>query len=226
MPFTSGHLYLTVHGVAINLGVVEEWQFGLRIDGVTVAMTQAQLNERAEQYLADIRTWWLAVKPRFSNNTGLTHIKLARVGPDGLYPAGIDAVVRNLAVADQAGATANPPLPAQLAVVMTLETEATRGLASKGRIFLPAPDAASLSPQGGLTGGVRDALLAATAALLTGLNNEPGIDNPGYGRVHVMSRTRAGASRRVINVALGSRFDTQRRRAEKFPEAPTRAAVG
>jgi hypothetical protein len=218
--FTSGHLYLTIHGTNENLGQLEQWQVGLRIDAIVSGLSQGNVDDRAAQYRSDVQAWWATMRQRYAPSTKCTHVKLARINPDGKYGNETEAVVSSLTPNGVSGLSGNPPLPAQLAVVVTLTTDVGRGLASKGRIYLPAPDAAQLALAGEIAPLFVTMAGQETAQLIANLNNDAGLDTPNYGNVSVMSEVREGRTRQVRGVAVGRRYDSQRRRAEKFPETP------
>ncbi len=220
MTFTSGHLYLTIHGTNENLGQLEDWQVGLRVDAITTAMDQENIDTRADEYRDDVALWWGVLRQKYAPSTKCTHVKLARIQPNGFYEPGLSSVVRSLVTTAQSGLSGNPPLPAQLAVAVTLTTDVGRGYASKGRIFLPAPDASMLALAGEIAPAFVTSAGQETAQLISNLNDVGGIDPPNYGSVNVMSSVGTGTSRKVTGVAVGRRYDSQRRRAEKFPETP------
>jgi hypothetical protein len=125
------------------------------------------------------------------------------------------------------GLSGAPPLPAQLSVAATLNTAVNRGLASKGRMYLPAPSAASVSDDGGIQPATVELIANKTARLLDDLNNVPGLDaNAALSlRSQVMSKVGNGAARNVVSVGVGRRFDVQRRRAETFPETHFQSSI-
>lgn len=235
--FDDIHLYATVIGDSYNS--TERWQFGFRMtagalpnDPPTVAAALAPV----------VRTWWELAAPNQYFGAVTTHrlveIKVALIGKDGHY-------VPNTVPASY---FYNPPVAgleavpagqlAQNSIAATLTTATPRGLASKGRIFLP-PSSRQLP----LADGLLSANLAASIAnsVKTLINNINGL--PSVGDVAVFSRGKRvrgpnlpngkwtwtfpnpGATHLVTGVSVGRVVDTQRRRRRKLAELPQKSTV-
>jgi hypothetical protein len=228
-------MYLTVHGNVDNLGVNEEWQFGIRMHfSGTLNLLDTTMNGIAQECLSDVRGWWHSVHELYGSTTTFTHVKLARIQTNGEYNG--DAAIASNSPSHPAfsaatdfrkgGTSGGRVLPAQIAVVATLLTDTSRGRASKGRIYMPAPHTNGMGLNGGLDTPMATTYANATANLIKNLNNVQGIDALGVPlECSVFSRVGAGVRRKITGVAVGRRFDVQRRRAERFPETPFHSPV-
>lgn len=221
MPYPSPHNVLTIIGTQANNNAVDIWQTGVRISaggGLAVSST-AGIEAILDDVAADLLTWWTAIRGMYASTTRFERFKFNAVGVDGLYVSQDQTLQRDMPAATVGGSAAGHPLPAQLAIAATLETSASRGLASKGRMYLPATTSVQLGTLGRIDEPYRATLQDATATLLTNLSNWPGIDAAGSpGRVVVASKVLAGAERTVTGVVVGNRWDVQRRRANRIPE--------
>jgi hypothetical protein len=142
----------------------------------------------------------------------LTEVKLAKIGPDGLYRG--DPAVRFV---NQPGGGAGLRYPPQVALAVSLLT-GIRGPSRRGRIFLPSP----------VWGLANDFLIAeadargvatSVAQLIRDLNNAPGVDPLNFPNVVIASTK--GFNTRVSAAQCGRVLDTIRSRRtsldEKYP---------
>jgi hypothetical protein len=230
VAFPNQHNVLVIFGETEMAGEVDIWQTRLRVGTNSGAGgweatggKEAALNDIG----TDLTTWWNAISSRFDNSTKMVGFKFNRVGTDGKYLSLEESNTRLFGTNGLGlpGTNAAGPLPPQIAVVLTLRTAAQRGYASKGRMFLPTPGAATLDPNGRLAVAAADNFRTATATLFTNLNNWPMIDSAlDPGEVRIMSSVAAGMSRQVTEIRCGTRYDTQRRRANRFTERPVGAS--
>jgi hypothetical protein len=230
VAFPTQSNVLVIFGETEMAGEVDIWQTRLRLatdTGTGAWNTSAGTVPVLNDIGADLTTWWNAISGRFDNSTKMVGFKFNRVGTDGKYLDQTESNTRLFGVngVGLPGTHAAGPLPPQIAVVLTLRTAAQRGYASKGRMYLPTPGAVTLDPAGRLAPAAADNFRTATATLFTSLNNWPMVDtslNPG--QVRIMSSVAAGASRTVTEIRCGTRYDTQRRRANRFTERPVGAS--
>jgi hypothetical protein len=224
MAYDAAHNLLVVKFLTTNGGFEDEAQFGLRIGagaGGGGVASQAQETAMLDDIENDLEAWWNAIDGYFPVTTRLSGFKFNAIGTDGLYVGNTTAErTWNGGSGIPGGA---PPevnaLPSQVAAAVTLRTNVERGLASKGRIYLPPMHYGCLAYSGLMSEACRDALQGETATLITNLNNWPGVDagaDPGHVRVY--SKVGNGISRSVTRIDVGLRFDTQRRRANKVAE--------
>lgn len=153
----------------------------------------------------------------------LSFIKANVIGADGRYVNQTDSNTYEYATPLAGGATgATPP---QIALAVSIVTAAQRGLASKGRFYLPVPSLAMDTVSGRLSES--NALTAANAAAtLANALNQWAV-SAGHGiRVGVASGgpvrngivTGPGAFRVATGFRVGTVLDTQRRRRADIPE--------
>lgn len=125
-----------------------------------------------------------------------------------------------------AGANGGAPLPAQTSLVASLQAAPDRGLASKGRMFLPGInhglDASGRIPTINVTN-----TLTAFKTFINAVNGDIDL----YGSVINASKGGTGQSiappvnRLVENVLIGNVYDTQRRRRNTLSETYQTQAV-
>jgi len=139
----------------------------------------------------------------------LAWLKFNRIGVDGKY---VNAFTNRHDWAPTLATSSGSPYPPQVSLVATFETGAARGLAHRGRMFLPTPLAA-IDADGRITGGAAASAATKVAALLSALNALPG-----YGESRVYSNVRAGASRPITGVTVGRVLDTMRSRRSQLAE--------
>lgn len=147
----------------------------------------------------------------------LNAVKLNMIGTDGRYVNPSETVEH--VYETPVGAAGTIQLPPQCATAVSLLTGARRGLAHRGRFYVPRLGRTA-GPDGRLTTTEQSALLTAAAAMVDSLNDALG---PDFHCV-VVSDRRTGAQRRVDSLAVGRVVDTIRSRRrgleEDYLEAP------
>ncbi len=221
MAFPGPHMLLVIGG---KLGAVEDWTMSLRI-GDFVAQTAAQETAAMATLKQFIGTHWARPDIPISQGAKLGFIKYNQIGPDGKY-------VRNTTnVSDYAppivGSNIAPVFPFQISLVATLETSVNRGLASKGRIFLPSPKYPTVGAN--MTIDPQNAALAAkwVADLITGINNSDAVGTVMVGSNGFSEKVpdRPGVFRNVTGVNVGTVYDTMRSRRHRLIEERSRFAT-
>lgn len=218
MPYTSRFIQCVIGG-NVDAGVdTDTWQIGLK---VPVEPTWLQGGIPMDQFVddlqADATAWWGQCSPYYASNTSLAFVKANVVGIDGLYENQGESFRRDFS--EQPGSATSSPLPSEVAFVCTLMTDANRGLASKGRVYLPAPASGSALASNGRVdaAGYGTVMREAMAALIADVGNAPGADGAeGIGDTSVMSQVREGATRTITGVRTDDTWDTQRRRGNAF----------
>jgi len=220
MAYSTPYHYLTFGG---PYGASEQWSVGLKMATSGTARTQEDEQTILTAMQATLTTQWNLESNPVGNSAALAWVKYNLVGTNGKY-------VNNwTSVKDFAPVLSGTqgPYPFQIALVATLQTDAARGLASKGRIFLPCPR----YPIDGADRRISsaNALAAATwvAGLITAVN-----DVPNVGSVYVFSAggNRNGVltpgTRRLVNaVSVGTVLDTMRSRRTNLVEQRSVAPV-
>ena len=155
----------------------------------------------------------LMTGPNTLMGSGVTveRVKLNEIGTEGRYVSEGDTVEHVYEPPIAGLGTIN--LPPQAATAVTLLTSASRGLASKGRFYLPRL-AQGVGPDGRLTTSTQSQLLTMTTAFIDSLNDELGSEM----NVGVVSNRRAGAYRTVTGVQVGRVVDTMRSRRKGLEE--------
>lgn len=205
MAFPEQHYLLAFGGPLFTL---EEWSCTLRLGAPLQAVSRAQEESALEQCEAALRTFVGATL--IGSQAKLGWVKLNRVNTEGRYVNEYTNVREvSPAVAGGGQAVVHPP---QVSIVTTLHTAAGRGLASKGRMYLPQPNFLLLV-DGRIS--AQDAAAASTrvATLIEALSAIPEISG-----VRVASRVRQGEIRRVTGVSTGRTLDTVRSRRASLPE--------
>jgi hypothetical protein len=239
VTYPNAHGYVSVIGSAY--GGTEKWQFGFRIDPAPVG------NQATADTIAPyVQAWWKATAPyvagvdRFGSLTThtLDEVKVAQIDVDGKYkldvPSASHFFVPVLVGTD---APAAGQLP-QGTVVATLTTALPRGLASKGRIFLPPSSEYLPGADGRIPVGGADHLRDSVLKLIRAINGDALVGN-----VTVFSRGRGvpaynadkhrveytfpnpGSKQIVTGVRVGRVVDTQRRRRRSLLETPEAGVV-
>ena len=144
----------------------------------------------------------------------LAWIKLSVIDPEGLLvgePKWYDYTTPVVG-------TSTVNVPPQDSIVVTLTTPESRGLAYKGRIFLPAGFGDVQGSDGRLTSTQTNAIAQRFKTLFDAINNGfSTVLNAPY--VVVASNVRTGATNRVTGVQVGNLVDTQRRRRNRLNES-------
>jgi hypothetical protein len=229
MTYTDPHALLTVHGELT--GTPERWSFGLRF---LPASSGPQAS--ADQALTIVSTWWTTGTNHFSAGLKLTHVKVANIEPDGHYPPTGLSAEAVLAVPLQGTdlTTQGLYVPPQSSVAVTLTTDVPRGLASKGRVYLPSQ--VFQIDQGLISVAAAQAVANNFKGMITSLNAASL-----WGNAQVMSRGKAdrstdpatgkttytypnpGVTHDILGCRVGRVVDTQRRRRRQLTELPVSA---
>lgn len=148
-----------------------------------------------------------------------TTLKIASINLDGhtvadsaLYWSPASAVV---------GGAGGTPLPPQISLVATLAAAEPRGLATKGRMFLPGINAA-VGTDGHISATIIGNISTNLKTFFDAIHNDadtPGnlmLASVGRGPLHT-----DGAIRPAVQIRMGNVYDTQRRRRNALTEAYT-----
>lgn len=175
--------------------------------------------DEQEEYLAvavaALSAWFADPTLHITGYARLDWVKVNAINPDGQYVHPITNAEYDLDVRGGAGSNTTPIHPLQVSLVVTWGTDVSRGRASKGRIFLPAPfaymDEAALFTDT-VAQDVADAsaslIESLTGSVLTSLRFTPAVVSPLGGT--------SGTIRDIETVTVDTRPDTQRRRANRL----------
>lgn len=214
MPYPQ-HWYVAFGGT--SFGGTEEWQCGIRMAGGD-PVAGGDLDPFVADVAADVKKFFLTSAAKATNYHTLEYCKFNKIGPDGTY---VDKTESHTFIYSPVptGLVGTHQLPQQAAVAISLLTDAARGPAHRGRFYWLAGGFGVSTTVDGPTmvNSERDALAAAAKTLMVDLANWPGLDISGLAPAVVSARG-SGSWRHVTAIEVGSRFDTQRRRAKKQAE--------
>lgn len=222
MAYPSEHYLLAIGG---PLGSVEEWTMTLRLSAAFADDSTPDAEAAALTTLANLLDdHWVTSGP-ISGGAKLGWAKYNRVGTDGRY---LRQVTHMHEWSTPVFGPAARVYPHQLSLVATLHTAATRGLASKGRIYLPSPWYAVEGPDGTISSTNAQAAATWVARMIDIVN---GVN--AMGNVSVISKGSKddagnygpGVERSVTRVSVGTVYDTMRSRRGKVAEVRSEAAV-
>lgn len=215
--------------VAIGtLAGTEQFNFGLNVIKTDAGILPAE--EEMLPLLAPIFSAWFALGqptgPGIMENAILTSLKVNGIGTDGKYlrPDSFEHVYTSGIPGPQTGL-----VPSQLSHAVSLRTAVGRGLASKGRFYLP-PTWSTVQTQadGRVTTTVAASLATAAKNLIANINTAYAGAQTGdeaVMRVGVTSNVRTGAQHAVTRVQVGRVVDTIRSRRTSLDEDPQGVAV-
>lgn len=215
--------YLLAFGGPIRSGP-EQWSCSLRMRMTgswdpAVGAPDGKAGEEAAlaSIVTRLKTWSTNQNTVIAADAKLEWVKFNLIGTNGRYVRGYTNLhEESPAVAFGVGTC---PFPNQVTLVATLRTAIGRGLASKGRIFLPCPKIA-VDNDGRISTTNQTAATNAVKALLDSLNTvESGL------KVAIVSGTREGQVSDVTTVEVGRVYDTMRSRRTSLEEVPAPVAL-
>jgi hypothetical protein len=223
LPYAHQVKRVTISGT--SFGGAEQWSTGFYVGAVG-----ADVSNPTQAFADAIRTAWTT----FFQSTGAAignlwktdNVKVAQVGTDG--KTNLSNVVYAPYGTPIVGGNAAAAFPPQIALVASLENAGARGLAAKGRMYLPGVSAAvngsgQIATAGvtGITTAMKTFLDAVNAAAPTGerviLASQGRRVKQPDGSYAVTPGTAVNAD--VNRVRVGSVYDTQRRRRNQLVEA-------
>jgi len=207
-PFDSEHVYVQWGG---KLPGNEQWSCGLRmystVGGGSLTRDSAFLTSVKDA----IQAFHVSPNTNISAAAKLSFVKANNITVDGRYK---DAVTEEVVVADVGGNGPPAPIhPNQVALVISLVTGFSRGVAHRGRFYMPLPCQA-VGTDGLIDASSQMYAKNAGNALITALNAiTPNL------QVGVFSRKLGSPGhRKVTGVEVGRVLDTQRRRRRSLTE--------
>jgi len=221
MPFTPH--YLLQFGGTVGNVPGETWSCGIRLmapDGWGGFDEVDYLNGLAKDALA---AWYVRAGSKIGNNSKLAFAKMNFINAEGHYddPGNTNAYYWPTPVT---GGVTSAAQPFQISVVLGWRTnDVTRGYASKGRIYSPAP-VVSISPSTGLFPAADALAMATSAALLLNTLDVGFGGGGGMIRPAIMSGV-DGSWHQIDWVWVDNRIDTQRRRAAQVVGVQSKVEV-
>lgn len=221
MAFAAKVVHVTISGTM--LGGAEIWQTGFYVgrpegdaDVPTTLFTDA-VRDAWEPF-------WTNINNGISNTYKFDQVKAVRLGTNGKYD-GSDTAISTPAAA-VSGGMGGSPMPPQVACVATLIAGSGKGLAGKGRMYLPGVSE-PVQSSGRIPTVTCQSIATTLAAFFNTINGSfdiPGeVINASKGREKLAG---IGARNVPVNgVRVGNVYDTQRRRRNQLTETYSTAVV-
>ncbi len=209
------------------LGLSEEWSCSIRLHHPDDATRPNELRAAAaaselDDVVNDVRSWLTAMEGYRPSSQRLGYVKFNAITAAGTYASSSTTEVQ-YTTGQLPGQS--PPAPFQNALAISWLTSAQRGLASRGRIFIPAAPW-QVGDDGQFTAAAVGPVATMTRTFIQNLGNWPGFDLPSSPVPSVVSRGKLlgpkswgpGLARPITRVAVGRVPDTQQRRRAKLRE--------
>jgi hypothetical protein len=211
---------VTISGTCF--GGAEEWSTGFQMGSPEVDMVGASA-PGAESIAGVWETFFETATNKFSSAYKTTQVKAALINTNGTTD--LDEIDYYTYPTPLSGGYTSNVLPAQITLAATLTSDNQRGLASKGRMYLPGIN----EPISDGTGKISDAFQATLATnfktFLDGVNTALG----STGKLVLASKGHkvlnsdpvdyvAGKTAWVTGCRIGNVYDTQRRRRNGLSE--------
>lgn len=214
MAFADQVVHVTLSGQMLN--GAEEWQTGF-----WMGYSEGPADVPTQGFVDAVRDAWIpffnGTENAISTAYSFTQVKAARVNIGGLYD-GSGVVVSNPGTA-VVGTRGGSPLPPQCALVATLIGGSGKGLAGKGRMYLPGVVDA-VDATGHINSIVAQNIADNLAAFFDSVNSTIGAPGVAINASKGHSKLAGIGARNVpINgVRVGNVYDTQRRRRNALAE--------
>lgn len=223
MPYPSH--YLLQFGGPRNTLNDELWTCGIRMVPVGGDLDPADTKTYLDTVCVPALAAWIARAGSLVGNTAkLGFAKLNRIAPDGTYAEPL--TISYFWATPVAGASSSTNVAAmipQCSLVITWETDTvSRGLASRGRIYSPAPSVAPDAMTGLFAAGLALGVVTSAGLLIKALK---GAGGAGSMVPNIVSDGGAGVAHRIDKVSVDNKVDIVRKRANGIVAARSRAAV-
>lgn len=223
MPAAYAHKFarVTISGTCLN--GAEEWSTGFQMGSPTTDISDVQA-PGAENIGAAWQTFFTLAANAFSSSYKTVQVKVAGINTDG--KTDVDMIdYYDFPTAISGGGTATV-LPPQITLAATLTSDIQRGLASKGRMYLPGINTAVQTTDGHLISSYVATLSNNFKTFLDSVNTAAGTS----GKLILASKGHkipgpipndylGGVSAWVTGCRIGNVYDTQRRRRNGLTEA-------
>lgn len=214
------HTLIALTGNWISTAASNEvWQFGVRVvsggDG-TGPLTDPQAY--ADDIASDIASWFSSPDSGMSADAQLQLLKVNNINPDGTYA---DPVTHEHEYASGLVGGNSTTLDGISSLCYSWTTPRARGLAHRGRVY-PPNCTYTLAGPFAVNEASQEAALLAAGAFLDALTS--GTDDGSAPIPTVQSKVGSGAFTGITGIEVGSRYDSQRRRANRIVESYAAAA--
>lgn len=194
----------------------EVWSTGFYLGSESAA--SAPITDTAvSDVSAAWETFFKAASSGISSSYKFKMCKLVEIGVDGKTLPDTAKYYSPQTVVS--GGSAQPPYPPQIALVATLSNSLPRGLATKGRMFLPGVNFA-VDTSGHIATANIEGLATNLKTFFDNMYNDADLPGrPVLMSTGVAIQLRPGAVRNVTQIRVGNVFDTQRRRRNALNES-------
>jgi hypothetical protein len=213
---------VTISGTCFN--GAETWSTGFFMGSPTSDI--AGVNAPGSENIATAwQTFFTTTNVWIPNTYKTAQVKTAMINPDGTTD--LDEIDYYTYPSPISGGGVGSPFPAQVALAATLTSDNQRGLAAKGRMYLPGVAVALDSNAGKISSANVGNIATALQTFLDSVNTAAGTS----GRVILASKGRrglttpggdttyvGGVSAWVTGCRVGDVYDTQQRRRRQLPE--------
>lgn len=221
MAYAYSVTRVTISG--LSFGGAEEWSTGFFV-GYAGAGASNPTQTAVDNIATRWATYFNAANAEIANDFTTTQVKMAQLNTDGTTMP--NNVVYHTYTTPPAGGNISIQYPPQITLACTLTTANVRGLAAKGRMFLPG-----VAHSVGTTGKVSSTTIGLHATLLQTFFNGVNTDLGVAGDIILASfgsttpTVQAGVNATVTGMKLGDVFDTQRRRRNQLVETYTARSI-
>lgn len=199
-----------------SYGGDEEWSTGFWI-GTETADAAAPTQLTANAFLTAWTTFFTNSTTNIASGFKTVGVRVSRYGTDGIMEPATNFYAYPTVPTPGGGAAV--ALAAQLSLVASMQARPDRGLAAKGRMFLPGVSAA-VGTDGRIAQTICTSIATNLDTMFTALNG--GFDTGGY----LINASKGGSgvggpapiNRRVEDILVGNVYDTQRRRRNQLSE--------
>jgi hypothetical protein len=206
------------------MGGAEIWSTGFFLGSASA--DSADPAGSAEEIAGHWATFFTHGSSEFGSNYLTTQVKVASIGTNGNTI--LDEIDYYIYPTPPAGTNGPTPFPPQISLALTLTSDVQRGLASKGRMYLPGINASIGTTTGkiasGVVGPIADQAKVFFDALIGNLDvpGRPILASKGHRIVNSDPPAWANpVNATVTGLRLGDVYDTQRRRRNAIPESFT-----
>jgi hypothetical protein len=158
-----------------------------------------------------LKTWFAAASSLIRNDATLVTIKINNILPNGHYQ---DGTTHMRTFTPIPGANTTGTMPAFLSVAWSWSTALQRGLASKGRNYLP--NTFSMAAGSSISTASRTTHVTAAKAFLVAMSGT--LPESEGAVVAIVSGVRGGAVNQITGVRIGDLVDVQERRRNATAE--------
>lgn len=222
---------VTISGT--TLSGTETWSTGFFMGSPTADMTA--VSAPMSQTIATAwQTFFTHADSSISSAYKTVQVKSALLNTDGTTD--LDNIDYYTYPTPISGQNVGGPMPPQIALVATLTSDNQRGLAAKGRMYLPGVNAAISSTTGKISSSATNNIKGTLKTFLDAVNVGTGVS----GKIILASKGRkvtgggvpagdtvyaGGVSAWVTGIRIGDVYDTQRRRREQLAETYSTAVL-